>query len=60
MLKYITETGWERQEWINLARNRDRSGLLFEELRFKEKAGNFSTIYTTVSFSSRSVLHEVG
>jgi hypothetical protein len=60
--KDLTEIGWDRMDWIDLAQDRDQCRVLVNtvmNLRVPKKFGKFLSSCTTAgSFSRRAQLHE--
>jgi hypothetical protein len=62
ILNWVSDLGYEVVDWIHLLQDRDQRQAPLNALmnfRFPQKARNFLTSRTTVSFSRRTLLHGV-
>jgi hypothetical protein len=58
----LREVGWKDVDWMHLSQDRDSLRVLVVtvmNLRVPEKAGNFMTTSVTLSFSRRSLAHDI-
>jgi hypothetical protein len=56
---YLSKTGWEGVDWMHLTQERDQWQDVVNEPSGFIKAGTFVTSCVTISFSRRTMFHQL-